>query len=274
MPPILGYNKVCNLEDFQSPDLVKFIRSVYQTKVLSDPSFPQGREHRKLWEVAMAARTLSDLGLLHGDAEILGVGAGDEPTIFWLTMKAKKVVATDLYLTPGIWTDTAAPSMLTDPGRHSEGPWQRSRLVVQHMDALDLQYEDASFEGLFSSSSIEHFGTLKDVRRAAQEMCRVLRPGGVATLSTELRLAGPPPGLPGILLFDAVQLHDAIIGAGDWSLVDPLDLFCSARSRNSPVIFSEAIAAIERLPHIVLCEGEYVWTSVHLALRKRGLEST
>ncbi|MDQ4145079.1 MAG: class I SAM-dependent methyltransferase [Actinomycetota bacterium] len=264
----LGYNKLCNVEDFRSPALLSSIRSVYGTKTLEDPDFPKGHEHRKLWEVAMAAKTLSDLGALDEDAEILGVGAGDEPTIFWLTTKARRVFATDLYLEPGIWADTAAPSMLTDPGRHSEGPWNPRRLVVQHMNALDLRYEDESFAGVFSSSSIEHFGQLEDVYRAAQEMCRVLRPGGIATLSTEFRLNGPGAGLPGTLLFDAVQLHDAIIAAGDWSLVGPLDLFSSPASRASPVIWSEAIAGIDRFPHVVLCEGEHLWTSVHLALRR------
>ena len=281
----LGYNKLCNIEDFQDSQLAMFIRELldYDSVASSRASFvqrlhkdgglerrnlPQAILHRKFWEVAMAARTLANLGVLGEDTEILGVGAGDEPTIFWLTRKVKRVFATDLYLEHGAWESTAPTSMLTDPSRHSQGPWNPRRLVVQHMDGLDLQYEDESFGGIFSSSSIEHFGELADVRRAAEEMCRVLRPGGVATLSTEFRLHGGPPGIPGVLLFNAVELYDAIISAGDWAPVDPLDLYSSPASRASPVLYSEAVAGIQRFPHVVLSEAEHLWTSVHLALRK------
>src|SRR5204862_4394011 len=107
----------------------------------------------------------------------------------------------DLYLEPGDWEQTAATSMLIDPGRHAVIPWNPRRLVVQHMDARELRYEDESFDGIFSSSSIEHFGDHADVERAVSEMFRVLKPGGVLSLSTEFRLAGDGPGLPNVLLF-------------------------------------------------------------------------
>ncbi len=97
--------------------------------------------------------------MLRDDAEVLGVGAGHEATIYWLTRKVGKVVATDLYRTEDEWSEgDSGADMLTDPGRYWDGPWNPDRLVVKHMNALELEFEDESFDAVFSSSSIEHFG--------------------------------------------------------------------------------------------------------------------
>lgn len=276
-PAALAHNKACNLEDFSRPELRGLIRAIYPTHIdLFGPSFPSGHEDRKCWEVAMAVRAMRDGGALHRRAEVLGVGAGTEATLFWLTRAARRVFATDLYLDPGGWSHVAHTGMLVDPGRYASFPWNPRRLVVQHMDALDLAYEDGSFDAVFSSSSIEHFGDLDAVRRAVAEAHRVLRPGGILSLATELRLEGPPPGLPGILMFDRAQLESAVLDAGAWGwLGPPLDTAVSAATRAVEVPFSEAIEDIEqgrpqysRYPHLVLSRDELRWTSVHLALRK------
>ena len=122
----------------------------------------------------MAIMTFDAGGLLDGTRHFLGVGAGNEPTIFHLTRHAASVLATDLYLNEG-WEESANSSMLTDPGVHWPMPWAPERLQVRHMDALSLDLEDESFSGVFSSSAIEHFGDRSDVRRAIDEAFRVLR---------------------------------------------------------------------------------------------------
>jgi SAM-dependent methyltransferase len=58
------------------------------------------------------------------------------------------------------------------------------------MSSVDPRYEGESFGGIFSSSSIEHFGEFDDVARSVQEIARVLRPAGVATVSMEFRIEG------------------------------------------------------------------------------------
>ena len=63
-------------------------------------AFPVGREYRKYWEIAMALRSFRDLGVLRDDAQVLGVGAGHEATIYWLTRHVGRVVATDRYRMP------------------------------------------------------------------------------------------------------------------------------------------------------------------------------
>jgi SAM-dependent methyltransferase len=284
---VLSYCKLCEREDFAHPDLLAVLRRVFPHELRRfGPGYPAGVEYRKHWEVGMAVRALADGGALRPDAELLGVGAGNEPTVFYLTNHARRVFATDLYLGPD-WAESANAGMLVRPERYWPSAWNPRRLVAQHMNALDLRYEDGSFDGVFSSSSLEHFGTFDDVRRALREMTRVLRPGGVLALSTEYRLAGPPPGLPGVLMFDEADVLDLIRTTADWDPLSPLDLRLSAATRATEQPFAEAVEDVKahqtahggeiifhelnwrRYPHIVLRHVELVWTSLHLALRKR-----
>jgi SAM-dependent methyltransferase len=295
----LGYCKLCELADFRDPELRELLRDMAGVGP-ERPDYPDGEEHRKPWEVAMSARALRDFGALREDAEILGVGAGSEATIFWLTRHVKRVFATDLYLTEDSWSELdSGAGMLHAPERETTLDWNPRRLVVQHMNALDLRYEDDSFDGIFSSGSIEHFGALDDIHRSVEEMYRVVRPGGVVALATEFRLAGPPPGLPGTALFDQDELRQILLEGLDWELPSQLDFSISGETTAAPVDFDSLVelsmaeptlwmklkdavgrevkleaTAIRHLPtpypHIVLRKGEHLWTSVFVTLIKPG----
>ncbi len=288
-PPVtpLRFNKVCEIEDFARPELVDVMRDVCAYKLPHLPSgFPAGAEHRKDWEVAMAVRTLRELGALHRDATILGVAAGAEDTSFFLTREAKQVFATDRYLASGDWEPTAPLSMLIQAQDVAPYEFESNRLVVQHMDGRYLNYPDDTFDGIYSSGSIEHFGDLDDVASAAYEMGRVLKPGGVLTLSTEIRLGGPPGGIgwPGLtLLFSIENLQRFIVDASGLEPVDELDSDVSDETlsvrRDLTLAITQHLAATSAgeqreeyaawdFPHIVLVHEGYVFTSVHLALRK------
>jgi SAM-dependent methyltransferase len=309
-------NKVLNLADFADSDLVATLRRMFPHEVRRfGPAWPARTEYRKEWEVGMAVLALERCGALHQDAHILGVGAGNEPTLFYLTNHVRTVHATDLYLVAPppepprtmarrlrslaraaidvarpaplesrTWAESANLNMFLDPGRYWPLPWNRRRLVVQHMNGLDLQYEDATFDAIFSSGSIEHFGGYSDVHTAAREMARVLKPGGVLTLSTEHRLAGPPPGLPGILMFTPSELFEHIVVPSGLEPIDEFDYSCpgivetadefdSAAdhvrrhvAEHGELIFHKL--AWPRYPAVALRHGDRIWTSCHLALRK------
>lgn len=272
----MRYSKACNLEDFADPELAALLREIYPDEVARSPGFPAGSELRKHWEVAMSVRALRDLGALRPDAEILGVGAGTERTVFHLTRHAGRVVATDLYLAPGDWEREAHPLMLVAPEQVTPVPFERERLVVQHMDGRWLRFPDDSFDGIFSSGSIEHFGGLDEIAAAAYEMGRVLKPGGVLTLSTELLLDGPPgsSGWPGVVLFSPDSLRRHLIEASGLEPVDGdrPDLAVSERTLATCKPLSEMLREIENgretYPHVVLAHDGQVFGSVHLALRK------
>jgi SAM-dependent methyltransferase len=279
--PSLGHCKLCELADFSDPELRELIRDVYASDLeyFGEPDFPAGREYRKYWEVAMTLRAFRDLGALRDDARVLGVGAGREATIYWLTRHVGEVVATDLYERQDDWSESdSSREMLTHPGRYWDGDWNPQGLMVLNMDALRLDFEDESFDAIFSSSSIEHFGDFPDVRRSVEEMFRVLRPGGVLTLSTEFRLEGDRIGYPGLLRFDEPELRSLLLDGLWWDPATPMDLSISDETVASAVEMGEAIAdqrsgrrGWSRYPHLVLRHERFLWTSVHVALVKSRL---
>ena len=294
----LSYCKLCELADFRHPDLRDLIRDVNGIGP-ERPTWPEGEEHRKSWEIAMTARALRDHGALREDAEILGVGAGQESTIFWLTRHARRVFATDLYLEQDSWSETdSGAGMLVDPAWGAVADWNPRRLVVQHMNGLELRYDDDSFDGIFSSGSIEHFGELDDIRRSVEEIYRVLKPGGIAAIATEYRIQGPR-GIPGTVLFDDQELRSVLLDGMRWELASPLDLSIDEETLRTAVDWRRLIKgdpdpyptlrrrllSVARgrgwyppepevefqpppLPHLVIRFDDYLWTSVHAALIK------
>lgn len=275
--PSLSYCKLCELEDFRDPELRELIRDIFEPdREHFGRKFPEGTEYRKYWEVAMTARAFRDLGALSDDARVLGVGAGHEATVYWLTRKVGQVVATDLYEAADAWSETdSSEEMLTDPGKFWDGPWDPDRLEVRNMNALELDFPDDSFDAVFSSSSIEHFGGLREIRRSVEEIYRVLRPGGVAALATEFKVQGSGHGWPGVFLFDEAALRATIFDGLWWDPATPLRTSVSAETLRAPVDLQAALAeprahvqVWSQYPHLVLRQDPYLFTSVHLAMVK------
>ena len=173
------YVKLCDRRDFDDPEVRSMIRDIVPR------CEPHAEVNRKYWEYAMLALFLRDVGALGKDSELLSVAAGHEEPLFWLTEHVGRMVATDIYGS-GVFSDRVAPgSMLDDPTAFAPYPYREDRLEVRWMDARELAFPSESFDAVFSLSSIEHFGTRKDIARAAAEIGRVLRPGGHAFIVTE-----------------------------------------------------------------------------------------
>jgi SAM-dependent methyltransferase len=143
-----------------------------------------------------------------------------------------------------------------------------------------LRYPDDTFDAVFSSGSIEHFGGLDLVANAAFEMGRVVRPGGLVTLATEFKIAGPAGDgwEPGTLILDAERIQRYIVEASGLEPVDPLRTTLSERTLRSErdlTAFLEGARALSDgrpgpggYPNVVLLHEGYLFCSVHLALRK------
>jgi SAM-dependent methyltransferase len=285
----LLHNKVCEVEDFANEELAETIREIFNPNDRRHiPNFPIGVEYRKEWEIAMAVNTLKHFGALHSDSMLLGVGAGTESTLFYLTRFAKLVFATDLYLQNNDWSPFAPARMLWEPEAFSPFEYDHRRLVVQNMDGRFLNYPDNFFDGIFSSGSIEHFGGTQDAAYCAYEMGRVLKPGGILTLSTEVCFDGPSPSLhtPGLSLFSPQEIRKYIVEASGLEPVDELSLTISERTKHpvrSLVDCCKELEATVRTqgdrplvcdltwsvyPHILLELQGHTFGSIHLALRK------
>ncbi len=285
----LPHNKVSEYEDFSDPELVALMRDIFRHEIKHfTPEFPKGAEYRKYWEIAMSVRALRQFGALRQDAKLLGVGAGTEATIFYLANQVGNVYATDLYLSAGDWGEWANWRMLVSPDRFAPYPYRRDHLIVQHMDGRLLHYPDNTFDGIFSSGSIEHFGNWNSIAASAYEMGRVLKPGGVCTLSTEYRIQGPPGGAgwDGLRFMSSDDMQRYIVEASGLEPVDEMSTALSQATLATNMRQSAIVADFEahlakqkryprvgevtfsRYPHIVVTQDPYVFTSVHLTLRK------
>ena len=285
----MHFNKTCELEDFADPELREIIREVFSYEIPKfTPDFPRGVEYRKYWEVAMTVRALRHFGLLRRGARILGVGAGTEVTSFYLTRHVGEVVATDIYEASGHWISYAPRDMLTRPEQFAPCDFERERLTVLHMNGCDLRFPDDTFDGIYSSGSIEHFGTLQDIATSAYEMGRVLKPGGILTLSTEFAIDGPPDGdgWEGVRLLRREHLLRYVVEASGLELVDALDTDVSEATLASRWELTRYTDESDRqvrehghyprmgeiiwthYPHLVLTHAGYTFGSVHLTLRK------
>jgi SAM-dependent methyltransferase len=294
-PGALRFNKACEIEDFSHPDLAPLVHDDLGGPPRLDRAAVPPWD-RKQWEVAMAVRTLETFGAVHPQAGILGVAAGMEDTIYRLAPLVREITVVDRYLQPGEWDSFAAPWMTVAPElgmrvRPGRQPEPAAALVrAAHMDARRLRFADNTFDGIFSSGSIEHVGGLDDIAHAAYEMGRVLKPGGVLSISTELLLWGPADPhvmiTGNMILLRRDQILRYIVEASGLELVDDLATDISAPTRATRQAIGHAFAVhgartaeagvraagwSDRLwtrPYIVLEHVGYLFGSVHIALRK------
>ncbi len=280
------YAKVCDLRDFQDPDLAGVMRDVV-------PDAVPGREHRKYWEFGMGAAFLRDVGRLDSDADILDVAAGRDHIAFWLTRHARRVVAIDIYGEGDFANREAGATMLTDPASLAPYPYAQDRLEVRSMDARALEFEDASFDAVISFSSIEHFGSPSDIARAAREIGRVLRPGGHAFLVTEVYLdrhvteTAPVHAAARVLtagrrasratlrrrtgdVFTRREILQRVVRPSGLDLMQDIDLSISPESLANPIdiVDGETRAPGGEFPHLVLRVNRSHFTSIGLPLVK------
>ena len=287
------YAKLCDLRDFADPELLAVLREILPERD------PETHIERKVWEFAMLALFLEDVGRLGEDSEALAIGAGDERIVFWLANRLGRVVATDIYGEGDFAAREAEPSMLEDPSSHAPYPYREDRLEVRWMDARRLDFPDERFDVAFSLSSIEHFGSPADIARLVAEMGRVLKPGGHALVVTDCFVRRHPlnaaPVDLGVRLatlgrrrssatlrrramveqvFTPRELQRRIVEPSGLRLMQPLELSLSEESWGN-VTRSLAAGRLEPAsgdywPHILVQSDRSVFTSVCLVMEKPG----
>jgi SAM-dependent methyltransferase len=286
------YNKLCDLPDFDDPALRAMLRDIVA------PGYaPEEELRRKFWEYAMLGLYLEEAGALRDDAEVLSIAAGHEEPLYWLANRVGRVVATDIYGQGGFAEGGAMEAdavMLNDPGRFAPYPYRADHLEVRSMDALNVDYPDNSFDVVFSLSSIEHFGQPEDIRRAAAEMARVVKPGGHLVIVTEILVKAHPLDWPPLQVaiktlsggrrleratmkkrmmdaFRPRELQRDVIAPTGLEPVQPLDLTLSRSTYDNLIswIGDDMVPASgTEYPHILLKGHGSPWTSAFLAFHK------
>jgi SAM-dependent methyltransferase len=269
----LRLNRLCNIEDWQDAQLVANIRRLLPHFVRAWPEFPKAQEHRKHWEYAHVVGGLKQLGAVQPDSWLLSVAGGHEEPAYELTNFVRWMFLVDIYGVGGFSGAEAQETVLTNPDAFATLPYNRNRLVVQYMNALDLRYEESTFDGVFCLSSVEHFGGFKGAVQGLRQMHRVLKLGGVAAITTECIVNGAPVlDLPGLMLFTPKVIENLGKAVPGLELVEPIDFSISAASLATAFPFERAVEDAKvhhtEYPHIVLgLQGRY-FTSVSLFFRK------
>jgi SAM-dependent methyltransferase len=278
----LAHSKIIDIADFSDPVLLPYLHDIAYGEMrrfgLTEPVIiPDSKQ----WECAMMLRTLTEFGVLRPGALLVGIGAGTEETTFALASKGCIVFPTDRYLEQTPWSDVAPAGMMVRPSQYSQFDDSRGAVIPMHTDARALSLPDNFFDGAYSAGSIEHFGSLEAVAAAAEEIGRVLKPGGIAVLSTEFRLEGPNDQRwfsDDCILFTPSLLQEHIIGPSGLELIGEPNFTTSQQTFDSRVVlvdFLEKAKRVETLtdkrnayPNLVLFHTGYLFCSVHLAMRK------
>ena len=267
---MISLNKVANVNDFLDQEFIDSLRKYGASSVAQYPIIPVEQKNRKAWEVGMVLHAFDRLGVLTPTAEILGIGVAKEETISLLSPHVKRLFATDIYCNPDTWNGWHGTDLMIDASQFLTQPYNRRRVVWQHVDGRSLPYEDNTFDAIFSCSSFEHFGSEADIRQAIGEACRVLKPGGVAVISTEFKISGPRDWFCNVQFFDAARIQKVWLDGIGWELFSPIDLMLD------DTVFIDYERSIHddqykltAAPHIKLDNGEFRWTSVNLTCMKK-----
>lgn len=201
-----GLNLLCDISDWRDGRMLHYLAQIREPV----------RIHRKAWEFGKLLAAFEKLGVMQPDAVGLSVGAGTERPLFYLASTVKKMIASDLYVEQlGTWGWGAG--FLENPAAHSPFPYREEGLEVVNMSGLDLRYPDDTFDFVYTLSSIEHFGGHEAARQCMREMARVVRPGGVVCVVTELQLsvASAPD------IFTYPDLEEYLIRGSSLRLIEP-----------------------------------------------------
>jgi SAM-dependent methyltransferase len=278
----LPHTKIIDIADFADPELQPYLIEMAKGEMarfgLPEPVIiPDSKQ----WECAMMLRTLTEFGMVREGATLAGIGAGTEETSFVLASKGCVVFPTDRYLEVTPWSDVAPAGMMVRPEQYSAVSYPQGHVIPVHSDARLLSLPENYFDGVYSAGSIEHFGSLEAVAAAAEQIGRILKPGGVAVLSTEFRLDGPNGQRwfsDDCILFTPEMLEKHIIAPSGLELIDKPSFDTSSGTYDSRVVlvdFLEKAKKVETItdkrnayPNLVLFHLGYLFCSVHLALRK------
>jgi SAM-dependent methyltransferase len=199
----LGLNKLCCIEDWENREIREVLSEFSELQKTSSSSelfrkdwqlglsisrIGQQFIHRKDWEWAMSVVAMCRLGKLNKNNTAIGVGCGKEVILFYLANKLNHIYATDLYTGDEDWKSFAPADFPDNPKKYAPFPYKEEALTVLRMDGTKkLQFASDSFDIAFSFSSIEHFGgeNHSGALRSLREIERVLKQGGIATITTE-----------------------------------------------------------------------------------------
>ena len=242
-------NRLCYVEDLENAEIMEVLSSLRE-----------GFSKRS-WEWALAIVALRRLNKLNNTSKAIGIAASKEPLLFYLANNLNHVYATDLYDST---KDRHTPSDFPEnPQKYAPFPYKEDTLTVL-MDAK-LEFPSEAFDVAFSISSIEHFGgkNHSGALRSLREVERVLKPGGIATITTEYILNDREHPE----FFNRRTIYGDLINNLDkLQLVEPLDLRITTKTLDTAMGMYDKADSFH--PNILIRYGDILFTSIMLVFQK------
>jgi SAM-dependent methyltransferase len=263
-------NRLCYVEDWENSEIKKALTELQKLS-------SEGFIHRKDWEWALGIIAMRRFGKLNEKSTAIGVGAGTEPVPFYLANMVKHVYATDLYGQNDGWKRAAPSDFPENPKKYAPFAYKEDALTVMRMDGTNLEFPSESFDIAFSFSSIEHFGGGKNhsgALRSLREMERVLKPGGLAVITTEYIINDKEHPE----FFNKRTIYSDLIDKLErLKLVEPLDLKITTKTLDTVIDFFTIDSNWDKLdndykkthPVILIRARNILFTSIMLVFRKQ-----
>jgi SAM-dependent methyltransferase len=265
-------NRLCYVEDWENSEIKEALAELQKLS-------SEGFIHRKDWEWALGIIAMRRFGKLNEKSTAIGVGSGTEPVPFYLANKVKHVYATDLYGQNDGWKRAAPSDFPENPKKYAPFPYKEDALTVLRMDGTKLEFPSESFDIAFSFSSIEHFDSggknnHSGALRSLKEIERVLKPGGLAVITTEYIINDKEHPE----FFNKRTIYSDLIDKLErLKLVEPLDLRITSKTLGTVIDFFTIDVNWDKMdndykkthPVILIRARNILFTSIMLVFRKQ-----
>jgi ubiquinone/menaquinone biosynthesis C-methylase UbiE len=236
------------------------------SKAAQELGFDPRDADRKIWEKSAVLYAVRSLGFLDRKMKGLGIGVGTESLPFFFSRFCEKIVGIDRYESK-VWE--SAGMSVEDAYENPPVPYDRDRLVFLDCDMRSLDFQDEEFDFIWSVSAVEHVDTTDEYVKTFLEMSRVLKPGGVAFITTEWNLVPRNPVYTrGLIVLDKVLYPWLIAHIGNMKPVKKLN---PDQPRNidhvMAVRFRDSLGRTTRPCINVLSGGSFI-TPVFLVFRR------
>lgn len=229
----------------------------------------------------MRLKTFDDFGVVMPGALICGVGAGAEPTTFALADKGCIVFPVDRYLEVTARSGVTPASMMVRPGQYTRRPYARGSVVPVHSDPRALALPSNFFDGVYATAEIGRLGSLDALAASVEEIGRILKPGGIATVTVEFLLEGPN-GAAGfdddVLLMTPDLIQRYVVAPSGMALIDAPSFEISSQTYDSRAVLQDFNSTVGRHrtveqkknvhPNLVIFHDGFLFCPIHLTLRK------
>ncbi|MBI2743040.1 MAG: class I SAM-dependent methyltransferase [Chlamydiales bacterium] len=278
----MKFTKTIDVEDFQSAELKPYLQAIADEEMaffgIENPGITCDSKN---WETAMALRAFGENDLLKEGKLFAGIGAGIERLTELLASRGALVFPTDRYLEPTFRSDAAPSGYMISPKSFSSFCSHPKNIIPVHSDPRSLNLPSNLFDGVYSLGSIEHFGSLDAVEAASHEIARILKPGGIASISTEFFLEGPAGRSSfdeNCILFTPEMIEKHIIRSSGLESLGTPNNRPSAQTFGTRRVLTDFLKSsksaktfldkVDAYPNLVLYHDGFLFCSVHILLKK------